>query len=306
MFVQLVGLPGAGKTTIAMRLAQLYPERFASLAIDHETLPRLLWSRPIATLATLVTLTPIFSHAILAVRAPLGLRERLVPAFSLLKSLLALQRLRREGTDSEKIWLVDGFVYQLALSSLGYSTKAPPRRLLKGFLRILRSDFVLPIFIATEAREAMERARTRPEGFPERLAALDQATVQTIYARQAALLQELRALTPRALWVENQGDAMQCVDEIRMQIGKHLRTADTRPTVAHFVFNLTTYSGAAQQALSLCRHLRDYDGVLFNVERSRTKLEIAPVSDGVRVIHLPRNPIKSAFFIACFGSCHRH
>jgi len=90
MFVQLVGLPGAGKSTIAARLEQLYPDRFTRVAIEVETFPSLLRSRPIETLTTLITLAPIFLYAILGLHSRLGLGKRLVPVFVLLKILLAL------------------------------------------------------------------------------------------------------------------------------------------------------------------------------------------------------------------------
>ncbi len=302
MFAQLVGLPGAGKSTIAARLERLYPDRFTCVVVELETIPELLKNRPIKTLFTFFRLTPFFLYAILGVHSPLGWRARLVPVLVLLKVLLAFKRLRREGADSEKIQFLDDFVYQLAISLFGYSTRLPSRVILRIFLTVLRNDFVLPIFIDTDGDQARQRAASRPHGLPERMAGLNHDILKKVYANQAALLEQLKALSPRAIRVDNRQDAAQCTDRICDEVQPYLSGNCPKPTVAHFVFNLTGYSGAARQALSLARHIDGFDAVVFNLHRKHpTRSAIDAADRGIRVVHLSRGrPIKSAVVIAYF------
>ena len=56
--------------------------------------------------------------------------------------------------------------------------------------------------------------------------------------------------------------------------------------VAHFVFNLTTYSGAARQALALADHMDGVRSLFFNVEAGRDTVEQSTL-EGHEVVHLP-------------------
>ncbi len=79
-----------------------------------------------------------------------------------------------------------------------------------------------------------------------------------------------------------------------------------KPVIGYFVFNLTSYSGAALQALFLAKHLRDHEVIFFNVERERRWLDIdrSGANDGI-VVHLPRNPLRAMAAILSFVRRHQ-
>ncbi len=298
MLAQLVGLPGSGKSTLAARLEELDPDRFGRVTVEPQTIPALLARRPLGTLAVLARLSPFIVYTLLAARSPLGWRDRFLPVTGLLNLLLAHRQLRREAADASKVYLYDEFVYQRALSLFGTSTRLPPRIVLRAFLSVLRRAFVLPIFVAADAAEARRRATDRAAGLPQRLAGLEPDIVEKIYANQAALLGELRALSPRALRIDTRGDLARSLEQARSRLRDLTsRGRESVPKVAHFVFNLTGYSGAAQQALALCRRLEGFDPILFNCTRSR-RGESAASGDEVHVVRLSRNVVSSAIAIA--------
>lgn len=68
--------------------------------------------------------------------------------------------------------------------------------------------------------------------------------------------------------------------------------------IAHFVYNLLSYSGAAFQAHSLCRYLGAKNNVIFNIGNS-SKINYYN-KDGIIIIDLPRNYLKRLFYITIF------
>ncbi|CAD6366511.1 hypothetical protein SHEWT2_04105 [Shewanella hafniensis] len=73
--------------------------------------------------------------------------------------------------------------------------------------------------------------------------------------------------------------------------------------IAHFVYNLFSYSGAAFQAQALCKYLGVKDNIIFNVGNS-TKLRLLSVG-GVIVVDLPKNYFKRLIYILVFYFSYR-
>jgi glycosyltransferase involved in cell wall biosynthesis len=77
-------------------------------------------------------------------------------------------------------------------------------------------------------------------------------------------------------------------------------------TIAYFTFNLSSYSGAAQQALSLARHLAGHRVVFFNVEAGRARVERDETTwPGHLVYHLPTDLKRSIPAVARLALQHR-
>lgn len=68
-----------------------------------------------------------------------------------------------------------------------------------------------------------------------------------------------------------------------------------RCTIAYFVYNLNSYSGAANQAFILSKKVNE-NIIIFNHERS-AKRNIEQISDTVQVVNLPNNYIASFFIM---------
>ncbi|MDD9936589.1 MAG: glycosyltransferase family 4 protein [Myxococcales bacterium] len=79
----------------------------------------------------------------------------------------------------------------------------------------------------------------------------------------------------------------------------------TKHPIAFFTFNLTTYSGAARQALTLADHLEERP-IFFNVEPGRTSVEQATAGQGEHtVIHLPPSRARGLAAVAWYTRRHR-
>jgi len=74
--------------------------------------------------------------------------------------------------------------------------------------------------------------------------------------------------------------------------------------VAHFAFNLNTYSGAALQARLLARSIEEHSGLFFNIQYGQEQLKLETDATGFRYCHLPAKPLINLPY--CLWALTRH
>ncbi len=276
--------------------------------IRYAELSTLLGSCPIPTIAALIRLTPIALLALCDRRPDQRYRDRLAPLVTLLNLMVQHREYRKQASEGVVV-LYEEFVLQRILGIFAHSGRKPSSRKVRFALSWLRGYEVRPVFLGIRHEEAEARVERRSGHWPRRWAAFHPRERSEALAQQAVLLDELYLLSPGATWVDTNCDLGECAERVLASLENRGSVADSRPStpsVGHFVFNLTSYSGAACQALALARQCENVDSIVFNVERGRrqTCLERHP-EDHLRVIHLPSNPIRAFLTIARFARLNR-
>ncbi|MDD9936590.1 MAG: hypothetical protein OXT09_23465 [Myxococcales bacterium] len=189
MFVQLVGLPGCGKSTLAAALERIEP-RVRRVPVTYRRLGTLARTAPARTLPLCLRLAPFASRALLERSEGMTLAARLAPMPTLVNLLLVYERTQ---TVDGRVELFDEFVYQRILGYLGSFDRLPPARWTRAFVASLRRYEALPIFITADPELALSRAEQRAEGLPRRLAGLSRSGRERVFRNQEAVMGVLMA-----------------------------------------------------------------------------------------------------------------
>ena len=216
MFVQLVSLPGAGKTTLAARLEESNPARFERVEVAYRPFFSLLRALPLDTLASFARVAPFVAHSLVGRASLVDLNSRLQP-ISTLVNLLVIYR-RADCATGAKLHVLDEFVCQRALGLFGYSREAPSRRVLDVYFGLLRPFAALPVFVHVAPEEALMRAQSRSAGLPERMRGLTASQVRSLYHRQSDLMHAFAEIYPRAMHVDAGGEIEDAVRALRSQL----------------------------------------------------------------------------------------
>ncbi len=195
MFVQLVGLPGCGKSTLAAALERIEP-RVRRVPVTYERLGVLARTAPARTLPLCLRLAPFASRALLERSEGMTLASRLAPMPTLVNLLLVYER--TQAAD-DRVELFDEFVYQRILGYLGSFDRPPPARWTRAFVASLRRYEALPVFISVEPAVALARAGQRAEGLPRRLAGLGRSARERVFRNQEEVMGTLMACAGRSI-----------------------------------------------------------------------------------------------------------
>lgn len=205
MLIELVGVPGAGKSTVAEQLVAACPGEFARVEVTYRPIVQRVCSRPLAT-AALVPCASRFVAAALT-RGDLGLspRVRLAPVPPLVNQLLAYRDWTRHATAGggrRPIGVFDEFVLQRVLSVFGYAATPPTRAEVARVVRGFRGFPTLAVFLDVAPDEAAARADRRTEGVPPRMRALGTHERAAVVACHRVVFDLLRELVPGAVVVD--------------------------------------------------------------------------------------------------------
>ena len=202
MFIQLLGLPGSGKTTVARVLARDYSERFASARFDPLTTKQLLLCHPAFVARSVLRLTPSLGPSLVEPNAMLGWRDRALPVVTLMNLLLAYEQLRRRPHDGRLV-VFDEFVHQRALGIFGFGLEQPAIESVRRFLDALSPYRVPCVLLDVKPEVAYERASSRAEGVPRRLGRVDATQRLAVLRVQQRVLDHLVSLEPPSLVVHD-------------------------------------------------------------------------------------------------------
>ena len=306
MFAQLVGIPGSGKSSVAARLAAQHPDCVAHVVVHHERVGRLLWRHPRTTLAALLNWVPVVVIALFAKGSVAARSDRLAPLSALLNLMVRYRQLERRQPTTRRILLFDEFVEQRILGIFAHSTGPVSRATLRWTLFWLRRYEATPIYLAIDAGEAQKRVEQREEGWPPRWDRLDPSVRSDILERQQTALSDLYLFSPGGYWIGCEGGIDEVAERVLAALDARSSPRRPRPTIGHFVFNLSRYSGAAGQARLLAARVEGFDPIFFSAERDRRTASFARVEDSsLRVLYLPRNPLRAFLVIADFSFTHR-
>ena len=201
MFVQFVGLPGAGKSSLARAMMERRPDLFRVVNVPQKSVYHLAARRPIRALRIASLIFPSAIYALNQGHPSLSLAERVSPTASLTNFLTAYED--KAVLKTGHVLIFEEFTLQRCLSLLAFGSEKPTVRQLSAFITRFESVYpALPVFLDLEADAATERAMRRAEGPGERMRKLTHEARSALYQTQQEVLEDMRSLV----------STYQCVD----------------------------------------------------------------------------------------------
>ena len=305
LFAQLVGVPGAGKSTLVRELVRRHPERVSLVVVPQERVGALVRRAPVAFVLALLRLAPIGLLLLTERRDGQRLSARIAPLAPLLNALVRYAELRRHAS-GDRLLLFDEFVLQRLLGLFAHRTAPLSRWKLRLALFSLRAYAAVPLYLELDPAEAEKRVSRRAEGWPRRWRSLSEAARRTVLQRQTEALEELFLFTRGGARIRVDGAIEESVARADAALARALEVARRDAAVGHFVFNLAGYGGAALQARTLTAALPRVESILFSVDRGRRHSDFTTRRDPcVRVVHLPARPWAAIPTIVLMTRIHR-
>ena len=228
MFIQLVGLPGSGKSAITAALAAHGPD-YRQVPVVYRRVGELLVSRPLMTIGKCLVIGRFVPRALAAHHSALGPADRMAPLATLINLLVLYEDIAKgrwrdpASATPEPAGVFDEFVYQRAVGFLGTLSKPPSTGSVHAFVRCFWRYPAVPVFIEADADLALARASARPDGLPRRLVALDESIRRELYLRQAQVIEVLLALHERPIVVRNDGSPAEAAASIADRLETQLK-----------------------------------------------------------------------------------
>jgi thymidylate kinase len=213
MLIQLVGLPGTGKTSVICTLAARFPEFFIPRPAPQRRISELFASRPLWTMSMVLRLGPFFGARLADGFGGLSGSDRLLPLAPLIDSLVDYRE-NAARCPGDRVWMLDEFTYQKALSAFGYSAKAPSAWWIERYLEATRTYRALPVFLKCPPEVARHRARQRPGGYPHRLQKMTEAERRRVLSVQQEIMQMLEDRSPDAIRVTAEGSEREVAEAV--------------------------------------------------------------------------------------------
>jgi thymidylate kinase len=213
MFIQFVGLPGAGKTSAIYTLAARFPELFVRRPAPQRRMSELFGRRPLWTISMLLRLGPFFGARLPDGFGRLSRSDRLLPLATLIDSLVDYRE-NAARCPGDRVWMLDEFTYQKALSAFGYSAEVPSAWWIEQYLGATRIYRALPVFLECPPEVARHRAQQRPGGYPDRLQRMTDAERRRVFSVQQEIIQMLEDRSPDAIRVTAEGSEREVAEAV--------------------------------------------------------------------------------------------